>query len=327
MTEEHRELGIRAEMSRADAQRLADALEELWIASVGPVRTLSRDLRALARFFDPLATGGRVRRELAALPPAAPLARSLTEPLVVKVQDDKLLVTPEGRIVLGLLRDALVTDVDPVTFNDDAVRAGHAELLELYRGWARQRLNQTVELLTGQAEPLRIPSIGFLLVLLVNQTVDADRALPGKDELEKVAVVQEAVFESAAAFARALDVSQRGLRPGSESLYRGWWAGEGRRRLPEAIEVRPGIHIRTGCEQQVLELVARELARRPVDRAAVASAFDVLVSELRSREPELAQFGLAFERPPDTRRLRERVLDAFARERATRSDDGLTRTP
>ena len=69
--------------------------------------------------------------------------------------------------------------------------------------------------------------------------------------------------------------------------------------------------------------MARELAGRDVDRAAVAAAFDALVSELRAREAALAQFGLAFERPPDTRRLRDRLLAAFDEELRRRATDGL----
>jgi hypothetical protein len=318
------EFGIPLSLSRQEAERIVDGLEELWTASMGPLRNLSRDLRALKRFFDPVATGARIRRELETLPPAPASARLLGPPLALPVQTGKLLVTPEGRISLGLLRDVLVADDDPVTLEPSAIADGHVQLVELYRSWCLHRLNQTMSLLTGHAEPLRIPSIGFLVVLLVNQSIGPERALPGKDELDKIRVVEEAVLESAAAFARTLDVSQRGLRPDRESLYRGWWAGEARRRLSGALEIKNGIHIRKDGGEEVLNLVARELARRAIDRAAVAAAFDALVYELRQREPELAQFGLAFEHPPDTRRLREHLLSAFDRELAKRGDDGVT---
>ena len=322
MTERDPQLGIPSSLPRDDAESLVDALEELWTAAMGPLRNLSRDLASLKRFFDPVASGERIRRELQTLPEVPPSARSLRPPLGLPVQDGKLLITPEGRVALALLRDVLVTEADPVTVDASAIADGHIQLLELYRTWCRHRLNQTRDLLTGQAEPLRIPSIGFLLVLLANQSIGPERALPDKQELDKIRIVEDAIFASAAAFARTLDVSQRGLRPDRESLYRGWWAGEARRRLTGALELKGGVHIREGGDDEVLSLVARELARRDVDRAAVAAAFDVLVAELRKREPELAQFGLAFERPPDTRRLRERLLSAFEQELARRGDDG-----
>lgn len=322
MTEPDRELGVPPSIPREEAERLVDGLEELWTASMGPLRNLSRDLGALKRFFDPVASGQRVRRELQKLPAAPASARPLKPPLVLPVQEGKLLVTPEGRVALGLLRDVLVSEGDPVMVDAAAIADGHVQLLRLYRSWCRHRLNQTRDLLTGQAEPLRIPSIGFLLVLLVNQSIGPERALPGKQELEKIRVVEDAVFESAAAFARTLDVSQRGLRPDHESLYRGWWAGEARRRLSGELELDGGVHIREGGDDEVLSLIARELTRRDVDRAAVGAAFDALVAELRRRGPELAQFGLAFEHPPDTRRLRERLLSAFDEELARRGGDG-----
>lgn len=323
-SDRNHELGIPSSLSRDQAERLVDGLEELWTASMGPLRNLGRDLGALKRFFDPVASGERIRRELRNLPPAPASARSLEPPLALRVDQSKLLVTPEGRVALGLLRDVLVSEGDPVTIDPAAITYAQVRLLEVYRSWCRHRLNQTLDLLSGQAEPLRIPSIGFLLVLLVNQSIGRDRALPDKQELEKVRVVEEAVFESAAAFARTLDVSQRGLRPDRESLYRGWWAGEARRRLSGVLELKGGIHIEEAGDDAVLSLIARELARRAVDRAAVADAFDALVAELRTREPELAQFGLAFEHPPDTRRLRERLLSAFDEEVARRGDDGYS---
>jgi hypothetical protein len=276
--ERDHELGIPPILTREEAEQLVDGLEELWTASIGPIRNLSRDLGSLKRFFDPVASGQRVRRELQNLPKAPVSARSLGPPLALPLHEGKLLITPEGRVSLGLLRDVLVSDGDPVTVDKAAMADAHVQLLELYRSWSRHRLNQTLDLLGGQAEPLRIPSIGFLLVLVVNQSIGRARALPGKQDLEKIRVVEDAVFQSAAVFARKLGVSQRGLRPDRESLYRGWWAGEARRRLSGALEVEGGIHIKEGGDDEIVSLIARELARRDVDRASVAAAFDALVA-------------------------------------------------
>lgn len=307
-------------MPRGDAEAMLDGLEELWIASIGPVRNLSRDLEALKRFFDPVATGRRVRRELAGLPEPPSNARRLEPPQVLRIGGDRLLITPEGRVSLGLLRDALVDEGDPVRVNDQAASDAQTRLLRTYREWSRHRLDQTVGLLSGDAEPLRIPSIGFVLVLLVNRSIGEDHALPGRSEFEKLRVVEDAIFSSAAAFANEVDGARSRLRPDRESLYRGWWAGEARRRLPGTLEIEGGVHVKEGGEDQLIELAARELARRDIDRATVAKAFDALVTQLRDREPELAQFKLAFERPPETRRLRERLLEAFDREVKTTAE-------
>lgn len=316
-------LGLPDAMPSAEATVLSDALEALWKETFGRVRGLESDLRDLRRYFDPVASGKRLRRLLSELPDAPSSARSLKQPHVLQVAANKLLITPEGRVALDVLRRRLVDGDDVVVLTSEGLLPSLELLLTNYRRWSRHRLEQTLALLAGEAEPLRLPAIGVLIGLIVNRNIGPERAMPVADQHTRD-IVERALLEPAAAFAQQLGAER--LNISKESLYRGWMLHEVSRRLPTALVAGTAVSIVPGEEPAAIDLAARELARRDVDTAAVARAFGALVDRLRAHLPTLAAHGLAFERAPDTRRVRADLIERFESHSADESSRAISST-
>lgn len=313
-------LGLEAAQPRTEAEALASALEALWSATIGPLRDLDGDLATLKHYFDPVATGARLRRDLARLAPAPPSALALGAPHVLTVDEHRRLISPEGRVALAVLRDALLRDSDPVLVADVDVREAERRLLDLYRAWSRHRIDQVLALQSGSDKPLQMPAVGLLLALLVNRADDPARAVWLPADAAELRRIDRAFIEPADRFAKTLMPSLK-HNAAKESLRQGWWLGEITRRIPAALVAQDDrLYVVPGGHEQALELAARELSGRPVDAAAVAEAFDVLVDTFRARVASLAAFDLAFERPNDTARLRGELIDAY-KVAAARHDD------
>jgi hypothetical protein len=275
-----------------------------------PPRDLEHDFELLRRYFHPAAQGHRLRSDLTELPTAPAEAVSLEPPLAIAVDDERRLITPEGRVALGLLRRALADDDDEaILLRDAQVLDAESRLLRLYSGWSRHRIDQVLALMSGRDKPLQVPAIGILLTLLVARATSPERAIVrGGDERDR-REIESALFAAADAFAaKILPSSKR--RMGKETLIGGWTIGEVARRIPAAVRADDErVFIAPGHEDEALNLASRELAER-VDAASVAEAFDALVTTLRDNLPTLAAHDLAFERAPDTRRLRQTLLDS-----------------
>ncbi len=312
-------LGLPEYLERDTAQRLESVLARIWAAAVGaPPGGLEADLRVCRRWFDPVAQGQRLRRELSALEPLPLDLPDLGAPLTFAVGDRESLVTPEGRCALDLLRH--LPD-RPVHVISDVQLLPYDRLLAvLYRDWARHRLQSVVDLLTGSTKPLQIPAAGVVIALLVNRCTTERRALTRFAAGSAREVVDRAFFTPVQAFADILAPSQHRNRS-DPRLVSGWMLYEARRRLGDGLvlqDARNGIDgkvwIQPQAEGQVIEVVTRDLIRGHRARATperFANAYDALVAALRLELPKLAGFGLVHERPLDTRQLRERLLQSL----------------
>ena len=88
-------LGFPSHMARAEAELLLSQIEFIWRNSFGvSLGDLDDDLRACKRWFDPVAQGQRLRRELSELPMLPSDFIDPGDPLTFRVGDRKLLVTP-----------------------------------------------------------------------------------------------------------------------------------------------------------------------------------------------------------------------------------------
>jgi hypothetical protein len=133
-------------------------------------------------------------------------------------------------------------------------------------------------------------------------------------------VVDKAFFSAVNAFADVLSPSRRGSR--SSTLISGWMLYEVRRRVGDGLVIEDfgggqdgRVWIKQDHQQEIIATITRDLSRghRPkVSVEGLANAFDALVIELRRQLSSLAGFGLSHEQPTETRRLRVRILDAFA---------------
>jgi hypothetical protein len=306
----HTLFGVPLLIKRVDAQQLIEALSGLWVWQMGrPPGVLDDDLDALRRFFDPLATGKRLRGLLGQLTSAPPVrARLLAAPLVLGEADGRL-ITLEGRAALELLRRLLAeTCDDSIGIDSDTVYAVEHLVYERYRQWSLRRIEDVFALRSGRAEALRLPSIGLLLLLLVNGSRSSATALRPLPDAGRKARLDAGVSTIVARFCDALDQRERDSR--HFVLYSGYPLTEARRRLPGVLHAEPnGIYIPPTGKDRVLTLVASELRRpqRSFPTRAVLAAFDQLVAAYRQELPVLAALDVAFEQRAETRHLRERL--------------------
>jgi hypothetical protein len=280
---------------------------------------LDSDLELVKRWFDPVAQGQRLRRELAELGELSSELVDPGEPWALTVGPRRWLVTPEGRCVIDLLRRFPV-DREVWTLPEAMIVDYDRRLGALYRDWSRHRLESVVALLAGTTKPLQIPAAGVVIALLVNGCVGEDRALVRFAAEEARNVVDRAFFAAVNAFADVLSPSRRGRR--DSRLNSGWMLYEARRRLGEALVLEDfhgttdgRVWVHADRVDHTINVVARDLARGHRARATPEQfgiAFDALVEALRSELPNLAGFGLVHERPAATRKLRDRLAARLA---------------
>jgi hypothetical protein len=294
-------------------KEMRNELMLLWEdAASGAPGALDEDLELLRkRFFDPVAQGKRLREALVSLP-LRPQASALPEPLRMLVADDRAVITPEGRAAIELL-DTPVEARSAISLDEALAQDLELVLLDHFRRWGRHRINQVIGLLGD--ESLRPPVIGVLLTLLVNRSVGRSRAVLRYLEGPERDAIDEAFREPVGRFAHAIDPGQR-RSLAKERLISGWTLHEVSRRYPADIRIEEGdrvsrVYIVDGAEDVLLDAVARALARKHVGLATAGKAFDALVESLRAQGPTLAAYGMLFERPGETTRLRDRLFTAL----------------
>lgn len=272
------------------------------------------DLELVKRWFDPVAQGQRLRRELAEISEMPEALDDPGEPWTLAVGPGRWLVTPEGRCVIDML-GRFPDDRETWTVGEAIIVEYDRQLGNLYREWSRHRLESVVALLAGTTKPLQIPAAGVVIALLVNGCVGEDRALVRFAAESARTVVDRAFFAAVNAFADVLAPSRRGRR--DSRLISGWMLYEARRRLGDALVLEDfhgttdgRVWVREDRVDHTINVVTRDLARGHRARATpdqFGAAFDALVDALRGELPNLAGFGLVHERPASTRKLRLRL--------------------
>jgi hypothetical protein len=322
VTIENNPLGLPDVISRSSALGLAKALRRLFEYSFGESRTLEDDLAASARFFDPVAQGQRLRRELELLDESPVQVEELPSDWILVLPRSRAILTPEGVVAMHVLQDATAATDDSSIFLRAATVEGCFRLLVQYRAWNRHRIEGVVALLEGRDKPLQHPAIGTLLTLLVNDNVGQRNALTraGDNERERRRIIDEAFFGAVRAFTQVLSPTSR-IKSGGDRLISGWYLGEISRRLGAGIRVtQPSaeeagvVYLHEDAVQPALALVARDLARgnriRP-DLPVLALAYDALVDAFLERRGALASYGELHESPRLTARRREQLLAAY----------------
>lgn len=316
--------GIPPVLTGSEADRILRHLKELWTLSYGrEISELDADLDLCKMFFDPTVRGHKLRERLAELPDLPEriwrLGTSLGPPLVLTAGARRLLVGVEARIAIQLLNQHR-DDLDHVILSVDELREAENRALVTYRTWSLKRFRDVVALSTGEGrEVLQAISVGIVLALLVNRSTTRSRAIVRSREngpaLEQVNL---ALFRSADAFAST--ITPRANRSSGELTLRGGYAlTEARRRLADVLMQTPAaddsgtlLYIREGSEEDVVDFLARDLARRTalVD-ATLALGFDRLTETFREEAGHLANRSMIFERASDTLNLRRSLLASF----------------
>lgn len=304
--------GVPLALRRKDADLLLQALEKGWLSQTqGKPGDLGSDLDLLRPLFSPTAREQTLRRQLEDLALAHVDAPFLGAMLAIRTADG-MLVTPDGRIMIEVLTSVLKSDTDTVVIDSTLLSWATDQAYSFYRRQSLTRLERVLALRAGTDEPLRYPSVGFVLFLLINRSTDRARALRRPDLEADRRALDEALEGPVQVFADALHGRGR-RRTEHFSLYGGYVITEARRRLGEHLSPDPAaIYVLSGHEPAVLSFLARDLKRRSsLQHDQLEGAFDALVTSYRQSHPALAALGLAFERPSVTREVRDQLLRAF----------------
>ncbi len=283
------------------------------------VADLEGDLALCRRWFDPVAQGQRLRRELSGIRPMSNDILDPGPPFTFRVAAKQSIVTPEGRCALDLLIQ-LDHDRDAHLINEVQLLPYDRVLGHLYKGWSRHRIESVVGLLSGEQKPLQVAAAGVVIALLVNRSTSSARALRRFPAGAARDVIDEAFFEAVKAFAQVLSPRQRATR--DPRLISGWMLYEARRRLGDDVLIVEGarpdteglIWIVESKQDQAIEIVTRDLSRghrARVTSESLAKGFDDLVGAFRAQTPRLAGFGVAHERPTNTLKVRDAVISKF----------------
>ena len=306
-------MGVSGLLAQPRVEQLVEALTAAWHVSMErSLSDLDEDLAALKRWYDPVAQGQRLRRDIASLELFPADLDDPRPPFTVSVAPGRVLITPEGRCSIDLLKK-LPADRAEHLITDELVQPYERRLAHLYQNWSRHRLNSVVQLLAGTDKPLQISAAGVIVALLVNRSTSQERALVRFRAEPRRTIVDQAFFAPILAFANVLAPSDRRTTLSSQ-LISGWILYEVRRRVGDSIEL---MEARSGSDgavwimahrvEEVIDIVARDLIRGHRAHPTLeefAMAFDALVQEMRNQSSVLAGFGLAYERPTETQRLR-----------------------
>ena len=322
--------GIKSEMTGPEAEEMRKSLAALWRNQIEALPAshrkaarlrlddlsadaLESDLDLMKHWFDPIASGKRLREVLSSIPIAPTFEGSLPAPAILIVDSERSLLTPEGRVLLWAIESSTLGQ----TYSDVYIAAGTAQmgltaLSSLYREWSRQRIDGVAGLLNGETATLRPTAAGLLLVLLLNRNTSPERRLPAPESPLASDEMSTAIAAPAIAFARELAGSERASERGID-LYRGWGMGEISRRLGSGLHrAADGVWITPEAEPAARRRLIEAMADRPPNvRLRLGKAIDAALAEYERVRPALSGLGLAHERPSNTRKLKTDLLAAI----------------
>ena len=313
--------GVPLLLEAPDATRLRSELTALWHTLAGrPPSSLSDDLGELAKWWHPKLRGATLRELVAALPsvPDAPVSPFLNDRLWAQIDDQRGIISVEGRVLLAVLGEAETIGESSVVISSAQLSGSLETVASTYAAWSNYRLRDVVALLGGAGPPMMPQVLALLVLLLVNRSTTRSRGISQRRDSNGLQEVDAAIQQALMAFADTIKPTARRRDPAHFSLYGGYLASEASRRLgSDLVRDSEKIHIADGREAAVLDLVARDLARRPeVDEARFEEAFDVLVDMLRGPVGRLALHGSAHEQPRHTAEVRSQLLEGLRRYRA-----------
>jgi hypothetical protein len=285
-------------MEGLNAALVARRLRGLWEAMFDrPPGELAEDLRVLDSFFGAGANKGLRERVMSVRP--AEEGPEL-QGLVIAV-GDRVLVTPEGRVVLERLSN------HPVSA--DVAREQERVLLEFYRGAALVPVKRLAQRWTTPTSPMAMP---VALLVLINGSVDAERALIADPKAERA--IKEALRRPVVAFAKKVAKTNRG----HSQTIDGYPSEQAARVLRPLMhrERRRGQAVRLWIPSSDIAAAIQRIAEQVVrvQETPPELAIEALGDLLRSYEEErgtLAQQGLAFSSAPERKRLRSRIARAL----------------
>lgn len=278
---------------------------------------LSADIHLMKYWFDPIASGRRLRDALEELSPLDSSLPPTGATCFLQIDESRLLVTPEGRATLWALGERLRQEPAIDALGGDlylpeaTIRAAVTAVHDAYRVWVQQRIRGVSKLLQSETATMRPTVAGLLLVLLINRNTSPDRRLPAPVDPIQSSEISRAITGPALAFARAMAGTEKATARGLD-LYRGWALGEIARRLGSGFHKdRHGIWIDAAHEARARERLVEAIRDRPAEsRLRVPSALDQTLDAYNAVRPVLSALGVAHERPANTRKIMEEMRRA-----------------
>ncbi len=297
--------GVPTGLSPTEASAIVDSLNRAWFDLFARVPGgLNADLQLLKRYFHPIAQGARLRKLIAGVPETAKERVPLPDLLFFRIDPQRGLITPEGRIVLDILKPLLASG-GPVLMDITDIAWANRVVADLYRSWTRERLRGVASTQVS----LQLPVVAFVLTLLVNGSVGRDFALPiprSEAQDEQLSHVLGPIVD---AFVDRLRPQKR-REP--FRLRGGWIVTESTRRLFGVIaRESDSLWIREGADAQLPHDLARTLSSRKYNPSDCVAALDALIVAYQGSRVDLASFGLSHERPSRTKRVRDTFVDAL----------------
>lgn len=318
-TDAHEAYALLHYLERAWANQVANAPRQapLTLNRSDSIENCLADLSFMKIWFDPVASGRRLRSALDEIGPLPGPIPPGSDQLLMELGEGRVLVTLEGRAAIWALTEAARSDdrqtnsAGHLYISEAVTRVALSMVHETYRDWSMKRLVGVTKLLEEETATMRPTVAGLLLVLLINRNTSAERRLPSPNDPVASAEVSRAIADPALAFARALSGSERASARGLD-LYRGWAMGEIARRLGRALHKGDqGIWIDPKEEERARNRLLDAIRDRPKEvRQRVPEALDAALASYEGIRPVLSALGVAHERPSNTRRLVGQILDA-----------------
>ena len=307
--------GLPLSLPKETAIRLIDFLTQIWWSNYGrSLKELNTDLNITKQFFDPIATGRKLRQHLASVSSLAANAQPDVNisGLVVSLGEDRYVLRPEGRIVIDVLQ-AAETNGDYVILPMRALLAPTQLIADLYRQWNGQRLEDVLKLLSG-SEPLQAQPLGIALWLLVNRCTSPDRAIQVKKaDADYSRRLDAALRPAVDAFASHLVKTGEARERKEFSLYSAWQLTEVARRLGPRLILGQQIYIAPGAEDAVIDILATDLRRRRAfDAEQLHVALETFHNAFKASAPQLATVSSFHEFPHETQRILSEIERRYA---------------
>lgn len=294
--------GAPLSLDAATVDQWVRILSRSWIALMGdPPSDLEADLAALAPVFASGAKPRVLKDKVYSLSPAKPEDHLLPADALVPI-DGGSLITPEGRILLGILMGLQRSARTSIEVSEQvrALQAAVALRTTWQRTWLKNQFEGT----------LSAPPLGAALFLLINGSIGPDAALtlPSADSDDRQ--LGQIILPLIASFSETLG----GRIPESTGGVRKHWAFSqvsrilGRDVARKTARQGAIMYIRPGRQAPFLDEVASRLARL-ADIHRRREAVTGLVLGYREIRGELAAVEQMHEDPTATRRIVQRVTD------------------
>lgn len=291
-------------MNSATRERWISLLTECWINLTGGMPSeLSSDLGRVAPYFGAGASARTLRAAIADLPVTEAL-KELPEQVVLDI-DGQALITPEGRILLSVLKELERNGVSTISRVDHmaALDLAISTRFEWQRSWIHKQFHGNISSTV----------LGAAIFLAINGSIGEDRGLLLPKDERADREIGDLVLPILANFSESLG----GKNPETTRGIRRHWAftqlSRYMARDVERISPKKGnsvTFIREGRLDSLLDEISGRLADVPASR--VDTAMSRFVRDYRSIRGALSVLGQMHEDPTNTRRITSRIGRAGA---------------